>query len=679
MTISYSLFKSKFKKSIADAVYNEIVSKTSRYYHFLGKENAWTDFLSPFIPSSPTDVPGPPSDNFRYELHVRRDILTTKLITPADVSFIAPRYDWESGMVYDMYDDAITADDPAPSGAVRLEEARFYVLTTDYNVYKCISNDYNSPSTVMPTGTSTSVFSTIDGYLWKFMYTIPISLRTRFLSSDYIPVTTSLKSQFYNAGEITQITIDNGGSDYIVETTGGGNISSSTSSATVTGVGTNFSTSLTAGYFLKKLNGDIIGTVLSIQSNTSLTLSANAAYTTSNVSYKILPDEVATATISGNGYLEDNKDYFTNITITNAGAGYASAPTVTVSDPTIISGNEVLATVEVTLDGDSIDVATITEMGYGYTKEELTLTVAPPVSGATTWQTNTTYSLNAKIVRNGNYYNVTSPGVSASIPPTHTTGTALNGTATLAYVGTIAVLTPVTTKSNAAISLIVTNGEITGVVIDNGGVGYTTANITITDANHPTTDTPDETYAVLTPNLFTGNIDTLQANVELLAIPGSIEVIKMVEGGSGYSFATVEVIGDGTGCTATATITGGRVSAINILTGGYGYTWTDIVISGNGTGAIARAIMSPLKGHGKDAIDELNANSIAFYSSFTKDINQGLVNTNDYRKVGLLRNITRFGSSQRFTDDVGSGCVLITGVFDINHLDYDMLLVQLKF
>ena len=134
MTISYSLFKSKFKKSIAESIYNEVISGVSLYHHFLGKENTWTDFLSPFIPSSSTDVPGPPQDNFRYDLHVRRDILTTKKIKTSDIAYVAPRYDWQYGVVFDMYDDNIgpvtesgtTA--PSYSGAVRLEDAKFYVL-----------------------------------------------------------------------------------------------------------------------------------------------------------------------------------------------------------------------------------------------------------------------------------------------------------------------------------------------------------------------------------------------------------------------------------------------------------------------------------------------------------------------------------------------------------------------
>ena len=139
MPTSYEIFTSRFSKTIIDSVYQEIVSKTATYYHWFGKENLWTDFLSPFIPSSSSDTPGQPSYNFRYELHVRRDILTTKKIKPSDVSYVIRRIDWESDIVYDMYDDAIESSTgvgyaPAPSGATKLEDADFYVLTSSSNL-----------------------------------------------------------------------------------------------------------------------------------------------------------------------------------------------------------------------------------------------------------------------------------------------------------------------------------------------------------------------------------------------------------------------------------------------------------------------------------------------------------------------------------------------------------------
>lgn len=675
MSVSYGIFKSRFKKTIADAIYNEIVSKQSRYYHFLGKENAWTDFLSPFIPSQDPnvgDVPGQPTDDFRYELHVRRDILTTKLITPSDVSYVVPRYDWVSGDIYDMYDDATNDANPAYSGAVRLEESKFYVLTSEYNVYKCIDNNYNSPSTFEPTGTGTSVFTTPDGYKWKFMYVIPVSLRNRFLSSQYMPVTTALKSQFFSNGEIISVVIDDGGSGY---------------------------------------NDPQI-------------------------------------TVSGNGYLAENPQIIQSLAIEDAGEGYSTAPGLTVSAPTITLGAEQTATAECTISGGAVDTVTLLTAGYGYTSDPNppVITVDPPVSGATPFVISTVVALNVYLSHEGRYYQVTTAGTTGILEPTHTSGSATNGTATLTYVGRMAVITPVMIDTAADIEAILgPGGEIVGTTINDGGIGYTNANLQVTDTaltrstsagtsvgttatitttvphgfstgntitvsgvtpagyngvftinvTSPTEFTyttgasnigsitvqgtvtkPPGSGAALSVNLNVGNIDTLQANVELLAVPGTIEAYKVVNGGSGYGAATLTVLGDGTGATATAVVQGGSLVGVNVTNPGVGYTWTDVVVTGGGTGAVVRAIMSPLGGHGSNAIDELNASSIMFYSSIARDINQGLIVTNDYRKAGLLKNIREFGTTNRFNQDVGSGCVLITGNFDVSKLEYDQLLVM---
>lgn len=616
MSVNYGLFKSRFKKTIADAIYNEVIAKTARYYHFLGKENAWTDFLSPFIQSQDPnvgDVPGAPSDDFRYELHVRRDILTAKLISPSDISYVVPRLDWESGKIYDMYDDAINPGAPAASGAVRLEEAKFYVLTSEYNVYKCLYNNYGAHSTFEPTGTNPAPFTTGDGYKWKFMYTIPISLRNRFLSQEYMPVTTALKAPFYSDGEIVSVIIEDGGSGYI------------NPQLIVSGKG-----------YLK-----------------------NNPYIIDSIKFK------------------EDKDTSGAVIKTYNGKGYTSVPLITFANPTVISGYELLATGEVTISAGSIDTTTLLTPGYGYTADPSSpvITVEPPIAGASNFTINSLVSLGDILVANGNFYEVTTSGITGSAIPTHETGIATNGGCQLEFVGQQAVLEPVMEQTRAKlIPILGPGGEISGVTIDDGGTGYTDANIQVVDVVAPG-QTPGS-GAIIEANFNVGNVDTLQANVELLAVKGTIESMIVVNGGSGYGAATVTVLGDGYGCTATAQVAGGKVVSITITDPGYGYTWTDIVIGGNGTGAIVRAIMSPIGGHGYNAIDELNANSIMFYSSFSRDVNHGLTITNDYRKAGLLRNIKEFNSQNRFNDQLGTGCVLVTGVFDKTKLAYDQLLVQ---
>ena len=52
----------------------------------------------------------------------------------------------------------------APSGAQKLEDARFYVMTDEYNVYKCLDNNNNALSVNKPIGTQVLPITLADGY-----------------------------------------------------------------------------------------------------------------------------------------------------------------------------------------------------------------------------------------------------------------------------------------------------------------------------------------------------------------------------------------------------------------------------------------------------------------------------------------------------------------------------------
>ena len=160
-----------------------------------------------------------PADNLNAQHFPFDDMLATKKIAASDVTFAIPRRDWVTGTTYDVYrhdygeyatgtTTAITAN----SGASTLFDATFYVLTADRNVYKCLENDGNTASTVEPTGTSTTVLSTADGYKWKYMYTLSASQQANFLSTDFMAVSTdSTISAAAVAGAIDEIKIKSAG------------------------------------------------------------------------------------------------------------------------------------------------------------------------------------------------------------------------------------------------------------------------------------------------------------------------------------------------------------------------------------------------------------------------------------------------------------------------------------
>ena len=142
--------------------------------------------------------PVTPADNVNAQFYPFDDLLAAKKITSSDVTFAIPRRNWTTGTTYDIYrhdyGDRITGtttNQTANSGATTLHDSSFFVLTTDRNVYKCLDNDGNTASTVEPTGTSTAILSTADGYKWKYMYTLSASQQANFLSTDFMAVATN--------------------------------------------------------------------------------------------------------------------------------------------------------------------------------------------------------------------------------------------------------------------------------------------------------------------------------------------------------------------------------------------------------------------------------------------------------------------------------------------------------
>ena len=168
-----------------------------------------------------TDVaPLTPADNLNAQHFPFDDLMAAKKISASDVTFAVPRRNWTTGTTYDIYrhdygeyatgtTTAITAN----GGASTLHDSAFYVLTTARNVYKCLDNDGNTASTVEPTGTSTTVLTTADGYKWKYMYTLTASQQANFLSTDFMAVATdSTVSSAAVDGAIDVIKIKSAGS-----------------------------------------------------------------------------------------------------------------------------------------------------------------------------------------------------------------------------------------------------------------------------------------------------------------------------------------------------------------------------------------------------------------------------------------------------------------------------------
>ena len=221
-----------------------------------------------------------------------------------------------------------------------------------------------------------------------------------------------------------------------------------------------------------------------------------------------------------------------------------------------------------------------------------------------------------------------------------------------------------TAKSEAKISAITENGQIIYLVIDDPGVGYTKASISVTG---------DGQGALLTADLSLGAISSQQANNEILTPAGTIDAIAIVSGGYSYGVANILIEGDGTGATAKAIIDPitQAITKVQITNRGEGYTYANVRVIGNGSGANLRAIIAPFGGHGKSSPEELYATNLMFYTNVSNDLNQGVVVGNDYRQVGILKDPRVFDGFERFQGSLGSACFIVQAPVNIQRFSKD--------
>jgi len=176
-------------------------SSANVYYLGIGRPQA---FATSTRGDSRTDnegtdaAPLTPVDSIGDEFYTFDDMLAAKKVTSTDVSIVVPRRNWATGTVYDYYRHDYgnrvtggTTTQAANSGATNLFDATFYVMSSTFNVYKVLDNNGNAASTVEPTGTSSSILTTGDGYKWKYMYTLSATQQANFLSTDFMAVATN--------------------------------------------------------------------------------------------------------------------------------------------------------------------------------------------------------------------------------------------------------------------------------------------------------------------------------------------------------------------------------------------------------------------------------------------------------------------------------------------------------
>jgi hypothetical protein len=164
----------KFRVYSANAFVSSVIEDS--LYAYVGRSLAWTDETSP--PSA--------NDDSRDFNKIWDNMAGAVRITRNQVALGVKRNDWLTGSVYGKYHHANTS----------LGD-NYYALAgvADRDVYLCLDNNGDAPSTSKPNHKNFSPKRESDGYLWKYMYSIPSVEFTKFATSNVIPVYNNINNQ----------------------------------------------------------------------------------------------------------------------------------------------------------------------------------------------------------------------------------------------------------------------------------------------------------------------------------------------------------------------------------------------------------------------------------------------------------------------------------------------------
>lgn len=208
-----AILSDSFRVESAKILRDSIVNSTPTYM-FIGKSTEW--------PSGNTVNP---SDSKVSQSDAMNDLIIGKRLGGGNMTLAVNRHDWTSGTVYAQYD--------VSDSTLFSTNKKFYVITNENNVYKCLGNSNGQPSTAKPSGRSLTPTSTPDGYIWKYMFTVSTEKADTFMTTQYIPVTNDPDENEYQY-IVKAAAVSGGIESYIVDVPG---VGYTNATVTVTGDG----------------------------------------------------------------------------------------------------------------------------------------------------------------------------------------------------------------------------------------------------------------------------------------------------------------------------------------------------------------------------------------------------------------------------------------------------------
>ena len=486
----------------------------------------------------------------------------------------------------------------AASGSQILEESDFYVVTDEFNVYKCLDNNNGSRSLIKPTTSILEPIKLNDGYIWKFMYNIPINLRNKFVTDTHIPVVSALTSSFYSNGKLDNIYITNKGKDYTsatVTVTGDGYLESDPiflNGVVVVGAGSGY-TNPTVSF------QDPVSNASAWSASTLVNL-GQKLFTTNKDFYEVVtPGTTGTvqptnkfgtvlngtcalkyigSTVQGDVNIVNPQD-ITGFNISNFGVGYTTAPAVTIYDST---GTGAVATAQIGT--STITAINVASGGTGYVSPALSF-IGGGGTGVSAVPTVVGGVITAVTIITAGYGYTSVPTIVISDPA-----------------GTGASLTPVLSGS-----------PITGITVTNGGGGYSDPTSSITGTGTITTSTSSKTVTgsgtafttqaqvgkrlTNSAGTYIGTVETVNSNTSVTLISNALLALS----GQAYKVSlgpTVTITGGGgAGAAASATVETGIIDSITLYGG-----LKEIVIVTPGSGYIEPPEITLTGGAGQYAV-----------------------------------------------------------------------------
>lgn len=160
------------------------------------------------------EVPPVPDNSVKEIYRTHQEMLALSKITTGDVFHMIPKVRWTSGVVYDMYRHDYSEEINSFQGANNLYNSIYYVINQNNDVYVCLYNDANTPSTVEPQNKNNEPFYTSDGYQWLRLYKISDYYIKNRTTQNYMPIIIENENSRLDRGAVYTVVIDSPGSGY---------------------------------------------------------------------------------------------------------------------------------------------------------------------------------------------------------------------------------------------------------------------------------------------------------------------------------------------------------------------------------------------------------------------------------------------------------------------------------